>query len=473
MSLSAIWWVRRDLRLHDNQALHAALSYASRVTPLFILDETLLNSAYAGAKRIAFLFDTLRDLDRQLRERDSRLIVRRGRPVEVLQQVREEAEAEIIFAEQDFSPYAARRDAAVAEALPLTLVDGLTIRPMDAARKKDGGVYVVFTPFKRTWRDLPPPHRRDLLPAPDAIDTPELASDSIPAEPALPEGVPFRPGREAALERLQRFTDQAIGDYDEGRDYMARDATSGLSPYLRFGVLSAREAAVAAIEARDERSKQAARQGVDTWLDELIWREFYISVLHHFPEVRHVSFRENMREIEWEENDEHLEAWKHGRTGYPIVDAAMRQLSHSGWMHNRARMIVASFLVKDLLLNWQSGETWFMQQLVDGDPAANNGGWQWAAGTGTDAAPYFRIFNPTTQGKKYDPDGEYIRRWVPELAKVPDKYIHEPAKMPRQVQEEAGCIIGKDYPAPIVDHKAARQRTLDRFKAAREAYDDA
>ena len=354
--------------------------------------------------------------------------------------------------------------------MPLSLVDGVSIHPLDAARKQDGGVFVVFTPFSRTWRALPLPQRHDLLPAPERIATPDVTGIPLPEEPQLPATVPFPPSRAAALERLERFAAESIGAYDDARDLMARDATSLLSPYLRFGVLSAREAAVSAIEARAKRSGTAAYAGADTWLTQLIWREFYQSILQHFPEVRRRAFRENMQHIDWENDEAHFDAWKAGQTGYPVVDAAMRQLAASGWMHNRARMIVASFLVKDLLINWQWGEAWFMQQLVDGDPAANNGGWQWAAGTGTDAAPYFRIFNPTTQGKKFDPHGAYIRRWVPELANVPDKHIHEPSTMPHDVQEQAGCLIGRDYPAPIVDHKAARLRTLDRYKQARETY---
>jgi deoxyribodipyrimidine photo-lyase len=253
--------------------------------------------------------------------------------------------------------------------------------------------------------------------------------------------------------------------------------TSGLSPYLRFGMLSARQAAVAALEVGEH---PEAREGAQVWLDELIWREFYLHILYHFPNVLRESFRESLREIPWDNDTRAFAAWQEGLAGYPVVDAAMRQLRATGWMHNRARMIVASFLTKDLLIDWRWGERYFMQQLVDGDPASNNGGWQWSAGTGTDAAPYFRIFNPVLQGEKFDPEGAYVRRWVGELARVPDRYLQRPWLMPEEIQREAGCILGKDYPAPMVDHAWARERTLEAYRQAkvkqgkkeRSAYED-
>jgi deoxyribodipyrimidine photo-lyase len=232
-------------------------------------------------------------------------------------------------------------------------------------------------------------------------------------------------------------------------------------------MLSARQAVVRALTAREAAPDERARAGAESWLNELIWREFYMAILAHFPHVLEHSFRANLRSIAWENDEDAFVAWCQGRTGYPVVDAAMRQLVETGWMHNRARMIVASFLVKDLLIDWRWGERFFMQHLVDGDPAANNGGWQWTAGTGTDAAPYFRIFNPTLQGKRHDPEGAYVRRWVPDLNRVPDRYIQEPVKMPLEVQREAGCIVGKDYPAPMMDHAWARERALAAYRLAR------
>ena len=233
-------------------------------------------------------------------------------------------------------------------------------------------------------------------------------------------------------------------------------------------MLSARQAVVAALGAMEAAPDKQARKGAETWLNELIWREFYVTILHFFPRVRGGSFRPEYDLIRWEDDRNTFEAWSHGRTGYPVVDAAMRQLVHTGWMHNRARMIVASFLVKDLLIDWRWGERWFMQHLVDGDPAANNGGWQWTAGTGTDAAPYFRIFNPVSQGEKHDPEGAYVRRWLPELARVPAKLIHRPWTMSFEEQREAGCVIKEDYPAPVVDHGWARERVLAAYAEARQ-----
>ena len=245
---------------------------------------------------------------------------------------------------------------------------------------------------------------------------------------------------------------------------MDLEGTSGLSPYLRFGMLSARQAAWAARRAEAQAMDAAARLGAETWLNELIWREFYAAILYHFPFVRQMAFRPELREISWRDAPADFAAWVDGRTGYPVVDAAMRQLQTTGWMHNRARMITASFLTKDLLIDWRLGERYFMQHLLDGDPAANNGGWQWVAGTGTDAAPYFRVFNPMLQGIKFDPQGAYVRRWVPELTTVPNDFIHAPWKMPADVQRRVGCFIGKDYPAPLVDHALARERALNGYK---------
>ncbi|HOU14208.1 MAG TPA: deoxyribodipyrimidine photo-lyase [Anaerolineae bacterium] len=463
---TAIWWIRRDLRLSDNQALHAALDSAARVLPVFILDPALWNSPYTGEKRRAFLLGGLRALDADLRARGSRLIVRQGRPDEELARLRDETGAEAIFAEADVSPYARRRDARVAAHLPLRLIGGLTVRPPEAVRKQDGGVYTVYTPYSRVWRALPLPDARELLPTPEHIPTPpDVHSLALPDAPVLPEGALFIPGEAEAQRRLQAFVADRIASYATGRDMLALAGTSGLSPYLRFGMLSARQAAVAALTARDD-----TYAGADIWLSELIWREFYMSVLYHFPNVHRESFREDLRSIAWDNNVDAFAAWQAGRTGYPVVDAAMRQLLATGWMHNRARMIVASFLAKHLLIDWRWGERHFMRHLIDGDPAANNGGWQWSVGTGTDAAPYFRIFNPVLQGEKYDPHGDYVRRWVPELARAPLAHLHHPWTMPADVQRVAGCIIGVDYPAPIVEHAWARQRALRVYKnAKREA----
>jgi deoxyribodipyrimidine photo-lyase len=462
---TAIWWIRRDLRVHDNQALAEVLRQAVVVVPVFILDPQLLASPYIGQARLAFLFDGLRALDASLRSRGSALIIRREDPLQLLSALREETGAEAIFAEADVSPFARQRDEKVQRALPLSLVPGLTVQSPEVLRKADGKPYTVFTPFSRMWRGLPFPGSP--LAAPEFMPAlPPLASLELPVIPRHPAESPFPAGEDKAQKRLKSFVDSSIQRYTDDRNRMDLEGTSGLSPYLRFGMLSARQAAWTASQAEARAQNAVERQGAETWLNELIWREFYAAILYHFPEVRRSAFRPEMRHIPWRDDPDEFAAWCAGRTGYPVVDAAMRQMNTIGWMHNRARMIAASFLVKDLLIDWRQGERYFMQQLLDGDPAANNGGWQWTAGTGTDAAPYFRVFNPTLQGRKFDPHGAYVRRWVPELARVPDAYIHAPSEMPAEVQKQAGCQIGRDYPLPIVDHHQARQWVLAAYRQA-------
>ncbi len=460
---TTIWWIRRDLRLTDNQALSAAVAAGDEVLPVFVLDRRLLQSRYNGPKRTAFLFEGLRALDTDLRSRGSRLLVLSGDPAEVLPQLCEATGAAAVFAERDHSPFAVRRDRIVGDGLPvpLHLTAGVCVRPPEMMRKDDGEPFVVYTPFGKRWRAYGPVHRADILPAPQAMRTPaEPPSEPIPDAPSLPPSVPFVAGEAEGKRRLGTFVGGA-------------DATSQLSPYLRWGMVSARLAALAAYEAIERASEEGgrnakdARKGADQWLSELIWREFYVSILHHFPHVRGSSFRREFNSVNWNNDDADFAAWCEGRTGYPIVDAAMRQMVNEGWMHNRCRMVTASFLVKDLLVDWRLGEQFFMQHLVDGDPSPNNGGWQWTAGTGTDAAPYFRVFNPVMQGQKFDPQGVYVRRWLPELAQVPLEYLHEPWKMQKSDQIKARCILAEDYPLPIVDHHEARERVLATYAAAK------
>ena len=473
MMTTSIWWLRRDLRLRDNQALTAALAKADTVVPLFIIDPRLVASPYGSEKRLAFLWGGLREVDHSLRQRGSRLIVRTGFPMDVLPALVHETGAQAVFAEADYSPYARWRDQAIAARLPLRLVDGVTVHPPPAVVKADGAPYIVYTPYSRAWKGLLSPRISQLLAAPLHLTTPaDVVTEPLPVEPDLPAEVPFPPGEEEAQRRLVAFVagDEApVFSYGDDRNRMDLTGTSQLSPYLRFGMVSARQAAGAALAAIAEAQRPDARKSAETWLNELIWREFYIAILYHFPHVRGRSFRPDLAGIAWSNDQPAFQAWCEGRTGYPVVDAAMRQLAQTGWMHNRARMIAASFLIKDLLIDWRWGERWFMQHLVDGDPAANNGGWQWTAGTGTDAAPYFRIFNPVLQSLKFDPDGAYIRRWLRELAEVPAPFIHKPWEMPLRMQQELSCILGRDYPAPIIDHDWARGRTLDAYGQARTA----
>jgi deoxyribodipyrimidine photo-lyase len=455
----AIWWIRRDLRLSDNQALNMALKKAEVVIPVFVLDPQLLTSRYTSQKRLAFLYEGLRSLDSDLNKIGSKLIVRKGDPRDALWVLLTETKAEGIFAEADISPYARKRDAKVMGELPLELTPGITVQSMDLLHKPEGTPYRVFTPFKNMWHSLPSPGKplvapEHLSPPPtlDSLRVPVLAPDVMNDQ--------FPAGEAQAQRRLTKFIDTLVADYYGNRNRMDMEGTSGLSPYLRFGMLSARQVAWAAWEAEALAGDLKERLSAQTWVNELIWREFYAAILYHFPYVRNTAFQPKLRKIQWRDDPNEFVAWSEGLTGYPIVDAAMRQLHMTGWMHNRGRMITASFLTKDLLINWQQGELYFMQHLLDGNPAANNGGWQWTAGTGTDAAPYFRVFNPVLQGKKFDPQGAYVRQWIPELAAVPDEFIHMPWKMPTVMQGKSGCVIGKNYPAPIVDHAKARQRVL-------------
>lgn len=464
MTQTHIWWIRRDLRLHDNPALSEALAGGASIIPLFILEPDLMHAPQTGAARRDFLLAGLKALDDDLRRIGGRLILRTGEARDILPQVMQQSGASTIFTQDDLSPYAERRMRHLPANLPIRKVGMPTLRHPDDILSKAGKPYTVFTPYKRAWLAAPLPSRDDLLHPPKALRTPEHISGQPLPKPAS-ASTHFPAGEAAARQRMAAFIARKIEAYGETRDRLDLDGTSRLSPYLRFGMLSAREVVVCALEAAQQAENPT---GADTWLSELIWREFYNAILYHYPGVLEGNFRPQYNRIRWLNREEDIRAWQEGATGFPVVDAAMAQLRHSGWMHNRARMIVASFLVKDLLVNWRIGERWFMEHLIDGDPAANNGGWQWSAGTGTDAAPYFRIFNPVRQSKRFDPHGAYIRRWLPALQDVPNAYIHTPWQMPEDVQRRVGCRIGVDYPAPVIDHAFARQRALAAYAAARQ-----
>jgi deoxyribodipyrimidine photo-lyase len=470
---TALWWIRRDLRLTANPALQRALQDGFRVIPVYILDPALLGSDRLGTARKRFFLENLASLQDDLEQAGGTLVLRSGQPVQALGQLIQQSGAVRIYAEEDYSPYARARDRRVAAQQDLRLVQGLTIAHPEQIRTNAGDPYQVYSYYRKKWKrqffeSLRNPGAPELEPS---FFDHELASEELPdREPAdLPEGFP--PGSSAAREKLDRFTrgsQPAIYRYARDRDRPDREGTSQLSPYLHFGALSIQEAFQAGLEALDRSADQGQRQGAETWLDELIWREFYQMILYHHPRVLQENFREKYSRLTWRNDREFFQRWKEGRTGYPLVDAGMRQLLAEGWMHNRVRMVSASFLVKDLLIDWRWGENWFMEQLLDADLAANNGGWQWVAGTGTDAAPYFRIFNPTSQAEKHDPQGVYIRTYLPELGQVPDQFIHQPWKMPESVQDQINCRIGAEYPAPIVDHQQARERTLEVYQLAGE-----
>lgn len=449
MSSVAVLWFRRDLRLSDNPALVAAVRDADQVVGAFCLDEGLLGPA--GDVRRAYLSRCLRALDESM---DGNLVVRRGDPVEVLPALAVEVGATSLHLAEDFGPYGRRRDAAVEDAASHV---GVHLAPTGSPYAvapgsiftKGGTPYRVFTPFWRAWREHG--HPRPVR-APSRISWRSAPSHGIPEEPDISNVDLPRAGEDAASNRLDHFLRAKVVAYDELRDLPGADATSRLSADLKWGVLHPRQIL----------ARLGQTSGEEVFASELCWREFYADVLFHRPGSARESMDPVVGGMPWDHGNDaraRFEAWADGRTGYPIVDAGMRQLLAEGWMHNRVRMIVASFLVKDLHLPWQWGARWFLQHLVDGDLASNQHGWQWVAGTGTDAAPFFRVFNPTTQGKRFDPDGAYVRRWVPELSGLAGDVIHEPARI-------AGGAPG-GYPAPLVDHGEEREEALRRYEAAR------
>jgi deoxyribodipyrimidine photo-lyase len=461
MAEVALWWIRRDLRLHDAPALHAALRSAAAVVPVFILDPTLARAPGAAIRR-RFLIGGLRALDAALHARGGCLVVREGSPAEVLEALMAETGASAIFAERDLTPYARRRDAFVARSLPLRLVGHPTIHPPESLVRADGGAYRVFGAFRRVWEAFPVPAP---LPPPERpLATPIGLFSLLHVEGwearMIAQEEEFPPGEAEALRRLRAFTEgpeAPIYRYARERDRLDREGTARLSPYFRFGMLSPRTAAAAAIAAMANAPDAEGQRSAQVWLRELIWRDFFYVLFAHEPALRRRSLFPFGERIPWRADPEGFAAWAEGRTGYPLVDAGMRQLRATGWMPNRVRMVAAAFLAKHLLIDWRWGERWFMAHLLDGDPAINGGNWQWAAGVGVDTAPYVRIFQPAAQSRRSDPHGAYIRRWVPELADVPDEYVHAPWEMPPEIQRAAGCRIGVDYPAPWVPERAAAQ----------------
>jgi deoxyribodipyrimidine photo-lyase len=465
-AMRAIHWFRSDLRLRDNTALAAAAARADQIALVFVFDDRLLLGSRVGPPRLRFLWDALAQLVADLERRGHRLLLRRGDPVAEIPRLIRETGAELLSFNRDPGPYAQLRDARIRTAVEkagarvLDCKDRVLFESADL-RTRAGRPFRVYTPFRRAWlarslEDRPLPAGPIRLPRP----IPRLAVGRVPKladfEAADDRSRIPRAGEAAARGRLQRFLDGRVGDYATGREAPAVNGTSRLSPYLRFGLISPRTCVEAALEVAAARPGQSS--GAWKWIDELIWREFYSAILEEHPQVLLRSFRPEYQTVRWDDDQERFHAWCEGRTGYPFVDAGMRQLAIEGWMHNRARMVVASFLTKDLLLDWRWGERFFMQRLIDGDPASNNGGWQWAASTGTDAQPYFRIFNPVAQGERFDPGGRYVRRFVPELRGVPDRYVHRPWEAPSPP---------RGYPAPIVDHAHQRLLALARYQAAR------
>ncbi len=444
---TAVLWFRRDLRLQDHPALLAAVDGADRVVPVFVLDDALRGPA--GAPRLAFLYRCLRELEAQVPLR-----VVSGDPVTVLTRIVRETGARSVHISSDHAPYGRDRDARVAAALTVPLVatgSPYAVTPGQLV-KDDGSAYQVYTPYGRAWAN-----RGVHAPAtiPDSVTWSEggLGTDGIPQDPDL-DGIDLPPaGEQAALQRWKQFLASGVAGYHDSRNTPGVDGTSRMSVYLKYGC----------IHPRTMLAQLPSGEGGQAVRREIVFRDFYADVLWHRPESAREELQPKMRALQYDEGpdaDHRFQAWATGTTGFPFVDAGMRQLLGEAWVHNRVRMVVGSFLCKDLHLHWRRGARHFMQHLRDGDLASNQQGWQWVAGTGTDPSPYFRVFNPVKQGQDYDLAGDYIRRWVPELREVRGKAVHEPWTLPD------GPPGG--YPRPIVDHKAERTETLRRYAAVRE-----
>ena len=459
-----LFWFRHDLRIQDNTGLHAACA-AGEVVPCVVLDDAFLKDNPAvGPNRCALFLRAVCSLAEGLEKLGARLIIRHGKPEVEIVKLLKEAKAGSVYVNRDYEEYAVKRDAAVNAAVRHAGGEFVSFKDLVVFESAEiltqaGNPYTMYTQYKNNW--LKQEGFPSVIPALRKIPFPAKALQPLKSTPydfdaVNPESDVPVVTEQSGRARLREFLARDVFDYSPNRDIPALDATSKLSAHLKFGTISPRTVLHAARELRQTLRTAASIKSIQTFISEIVWRDFFFHIITAFPQVTHGSFRPQYEKLKWEYSSERLQAWQEGRTGYPIVDAGMRQLKAIGWMHNRVRMITASFLCKDLLLNWREGERHFTRLLIDGEPAVNNGNWQWVAGTGTDAQPRFRIFNPTEQGKRWDPKGEYVRRWVPELQNVPDDLIH----VPWVVQ-----LLCPDYPPPIVDHAAQRLKALAMFKA--------
>ena len=461
MSDLILFWHRNDLRLLDNIGLSAACKKSHRVVGLFCLDDNILNRDDIAPARVTYMIGCLNELQQHYQELGSQLLIIKGKPEQAIPNLATDLEAQAVYWNRDVEPYAKERDRQVKDALEkenitvATFWDRLLHYPGEIKTKSNDSPYKVYTPFWRNWnqqdKPAPPPKITSLEKTKDfkskhIIDLPTAESLGFAWEQPLL----LAPGATAAQEKLQEFCDSAIYEYDEQRNFPWVNGTSTLSAALKFGAIGIRTVWQATTEALDNCRSEEAQNNVITWRKELAWREFYQHCMYFFPELAQGAYREELKDFPWDNNESYFDAWCEGKTGYPIVDAAMRQLNEIGWMHNRCRMIVASFLTKDLIVDWRWGEKYFMQKLFDGDLSANNGGWQWSASSGMDPKP-LRIFNPASQAQKFDPEAEYIRQWLPELSSVETEYLVS-GKIPDAERDRCG------YPKKIVDHKVQQRK---------------
>lgn len=462
MASSTLVWLRNDLRIADNPALAEALGHEGTVHAVYVLETDRGLRGLGGAAK-AWLHKSLAALNDDLAARGVRLSYREGESKTIIPEMVREAKAGRVYWNRRYDPAGRDHDAAIKKELRAEVESfnaSLLVEPWDIATKQ-GTPYGVFTPFWTALRDKPIAQPIGRIEKHKAITAPALDLGQQPgwAEPMMAH---WSVGEDAAKRVLADFLDDLLADYPNDRDLPRKDGTSRMSPHLRFGEIGPRQIWFAVQHLIDANPAMATAGG--KFLSELAWREFSYHLLYHRKDIARHSMQERFDEIEWRTDTGALHAWQKGQTGIPIVDAGMRQLWQTGWMHNRVRMLTASLLSKNLLIDWRKGENWFWDTLVDADPANNPASWQWVAGSGADAAPYFRIFNPMTQGEKFDPHGDYVRRWVPELKDMPDKWVHRPWSADAATLDKAGLKLGSTYPEPIVDLKASRARALDTLK---------
>lgn len=473
-----LFWHRRDLRIRDNLGLAAARDRTSKVIGVFCLDPGILDTDAIAPARVAYMIGSLAELQESYKSAGSELLILKGDPVQAIPKLASALEAVAVYWNRDVEPYSRARDTDVANALKKKDIERSTqywdqlLHPPDALKTGGGDPYKVYTPFWRKWNQQTKqepaaalanvtglsPHEKALANKAGNIELPSAEELGYEWE----NGFLLEPGEAAALAQLETFCDdqRAIAEYDEQRNYPANPGTSVLSAALKFGTLGIRTVWQYAADAYSRARSEETHTNIQTWQKEIAWREFYQSVMFHFPELAEGPYRDPLKDFPWDNDEELFQAWCEGKTGYPIVDAAMRQLNETGWMHNRCRMIVASFLTKDLIIDWRWGEKYFMQKLVDGDLSSNNGGWQWSASSGMDPKP-LRIFNPASQAKKYDPDAEYIRQWLPEI-----RHLNTSLLISGDIDPAA--LEGTGYPTKIVDHKEQQATFKERYKAQKK-----
>ncbi len=465
---TSICWLRRDLRLSDNNALYQATTTSDKVYIVFIYDEHILSKLHHPEdKRLSFISGSIEDIQSRLKPQNQSIIALHGKPEQIIPSIAKEWNVDAVFVNKDYEPYAYQRDHSVKKELKNLNISFYAFKDHVIFEEKEiltdsHQPYGVYTPYSKKWKKL---FHKDLIKNYD----PDLSKVSIPPEYSIMNNIDIeqigfkktdlylQPGTEGGEKKISDFIEN-LENYHLTRNFPSLNQTSQLSLHLRFGTLSIRRLMREALA-------KTPSDGAESWINELIWRDFYQMILANYPHIISQSYKDAFRHINWCGKTSHLEAWKKGDTGYPIVDAAMRCLNSTGWIHNRLRMICASFLCKDLLIDWREGEKYFADKLLDYDLAANNGGWQWCASTGVDAQPYFRIFNPLLQSKKFDPNGLFIKSWCYELKSLPEKYIHEPNTTPLLIQQESGCIIGKTYPEPIINHQVQKIKYLQMLKS--------